>query len=250
MKKKILVIEDDDCVRDNLKLLLEAEDYYVCLADNGKDGINKALNEKPDLIICDIIMPDIDGLGVLEVINYNELLSPFIFLTAKNDYSDMRKGMELGADDYITKPYDADELLKAIDVRLQKHEMIKIMNNKNEEKTDKQHKGKIYVRIKNNTISINIYDVVYLSANRQYSTIYTSNKQKYIIKKSLNQWEEELSSRLFFRIHRATIVNQKFIKEIKKNSDGSFVIILNNSDEVLDVSRRYYKLLRSKLSII
>ena len=125
--KKILVIEDNPEVRENIAEILELSNYDVCTAENGKEGVETALQTKPDLIICDIMMPELDGYGVLHLLgkHIETYGIPFIFLTAKSEKSDLRKGMELGADDYITKPFDGIELLKAVEIRLQKAEAVK-----------------------------------------------------------------------------------------------------------------------------
>ncbi|HMU48005.1 MAG: response regulator [Bacteroidetes bacterium] len=125
--KTILVIEDNNEVRENIAEILELSNYRVLTAPEGKTGVETALREKPDLIVCDIMMPVLDGYGVLHLLNrHNETYgTPFIFLTAKSDKSDFRKGMEMGADDYITKPFDGIELLKAIEIRLQKNDALK-----------------------------------------------------------------------------------------------------------------------------
>ncbi len=125
--KKILLIEDNDDIRNNTAEILELSNYKVIVAENGKTGVEKALEHQPDLIICDIMMPVLDGYGVLHAIHKNEAIknTPFIFLTAKTERNDFRKGMELGADDYITKPFNGTELLNAVDSRLKKIELIK-----------------------------------------------------------------------------------------------------------------------------
>jgi CRP/FNR family transcriptional regulator, cyclic AMP receptor protein len=125
--KKILLIEDNDDIRENTAEILELANYQVFTAMNGKEGVELALAENPDLIICDIMMPVLDGYGVLHAIHKNESIknTPFIFLTAKTERTDFRKGMELGADDYITKPFDGTELLNAVDSRLKKVELLK-----------------------------------------------------------------------------------------------------------------------------
>ncbi len=125
--KKILLIEDNDDIRNNTAEILELSNYEVIVAENGKTGVEKALEHQPDLIICDIMMPLLDGYGVLHAIHKNEAIknTPFIFLTAKTERNDFRKGMELGADDYITKPFNGTELLNAVDSRLKKIELIK-----------------------------------------------------------------------------------------------------------------------------
>ncbi len=125
--KKILLIEDNMEMRENTAEILELASYKVITAENGKEGVRLAQSEKPDLIICDIMMPELDGYGVLHMLSKTpELASiPFIFLTAKAEKSDHRKGMTMGADDYLTKPFDDIELLTAVEVRLKKSEQLK-----------------------------------------------------------------------------------------------------------------------------
>lgn len=125
--KMILLIEDNDDIRNNTAEILELANYRVVTAENGKRGVELAIQHKPDLIICDIMMPVLDGYGVLHAVHKNEAIknTPFIFLTAKTERSDFRKGMELGADDYITKPFNGTELLNAVDSRLKKMDFLK-----------------------------------------------------------------------------------------------------------------------------
>jgi len=124
MNKRILVIEDNKEVRENIAEILELSDYGVVTADNGKTGVETALKEPFDLVVCDIMMPQLDGYGVLHLLNRHKETRniPFIFLTAKSEKADFRKGMEMGADDYLTKPFDGIDLLNAIEIRLKKSE--------------------------------------------------------------------------------------------------------------------------------
>lgn len=119
---KILIIEDNFEVRDNLEELLTLAGYDVVTAVNGKDGVLKAKNELPNIILCDIMMPELDGYGVLHILGRSTLTMhiPFLFLSAKAEKTDIRKGMGLGADDYIPKPYDENELLETIENKLRR----------------------------------------------------------------------------------------------------------------------------------
>ena len=123
--KKILLIEDNPEVRENTSEILALANYEVLVAENGRIGVELAQREKPDLIICDIMMPELDGYGVLHILSKNEQTGaiPFIFLTAKTEKTDIRKGMNLGADDYLTKPFDDTDLLNAIEARFRKTAM-------------------------------------------------------------------------------------------------------------------------------
>jgi DNA-binding response OmpR family regulator len=119
---KILVIEDEQLVRENILDLLEAEGFDGIGAENGHVGVTWAWDCTPDLIICDVMMPELDGYEVLKLLHKEPVTAtiPFIFLTAKADKSDFRQGMQLGADDYITKPFTSADLLGAIAVRLER----------------------------------------------------------------------------------------------------------------------------------
>jgi CRP-like cAMP-binding protein len=124
MKTKILIIEDNNDIRESTTEILELAGYEVIQASHGKTGVELAQQHTPHIILCDIMMPELDGYGVLYLLSKNPDTAsiPFIFLTAKAERVDFRKGMEMGADDYLTKPYDDIELLNAIESRLQKKE--------------------------------------------------------------------------------------------------------------------------------
>ncbi len=125
--RTILVIDDNKDIRENTAEILELAGYKTFSAENGKRGVEMALKEKPDIIVCDIMMPELDGYGVLHLLRKNPETEniPFIFLTAKTERSDFRKGMEMGADDYVTKPFEGIELLNAVEMRLKKAEVMK-----------------------------------------------------------------------------------------------------------------------------
>ena len=127
MSTRILLIEDNPEVRENTAEILELADYEVTTAENGKVGVELAKKNLPDLIICDIMMPELDGYGVLHVLSKLPATAaiPFIFLTAKADRSDFRKGMNMGADDYLTKPFEETELLESIEIRLKRSALLK-----------------------------------------------------------------------------------------------------------------------------
>ena len=117
---KILVIEDEPEMRRNLLTILKLEKYHARGAENGRLGVEEAKKDPPNLIICDVMMPELDGHGVLQTLRKDPTTAsvPFIFLTAKGEKADLREGMNLGADDYLTKPIAKAELLAAITARL------------------------------------------------------------------------------------------------------------------------------------
>ena len=120
--KKILVIEDEPEMRRNITALLRYHDYEPIPAENGRQGVAAARREKPDLILCDVMMPELDGYGALQALQSDPSLAqiPFIFLTAKGEKDDLRSGMNLGADDYLTKPVRNADLIRAIETRLRR----------------------------------------------------------------------------------------------------------------------------------
>lgn len=125
--KTILIIEDNEDIRENVAEILMLSNYKVLEAANGLEGVERAQKELPDLIVCDIMMPGVDGHGVLHMLRKNPDTQsiPFIFLTSKSERSDFRQAMEMGADDYITKPFAGNELLSAIESRFRKMDILR-----------------------------------------------------------------------------------------------------------------------------
>nr|WP_309758920.1 response regulator [Flavobacterium sp.] len=135
---KVLVIEDNIEISENIVEILELADYDVLVAKNGKQGVEMATMNLPDIILSDIMMPDLDGYGVLYLLNKNPETTtiPFIFITSKSERVDLRKGMEMGADDYLTKPFGRLELLNAIETRLKKKDCQDLYHSKSLENLD------------------------------------------------------------------------------------------------------------------
>ena len=126
MNNLILVIDDNQDIRENTAEILDLAGYRTITAENGKIGVELAIKQKPAIIVCDIMMPELDGYGVLHMLrkNHDTATIPFIFLTARAERGDLRKGMEMGADDFITKPFEEIELLNAVEVRIKKNEIL------------------------------------------------------------------------------------------------------------------------------
>ena len=149
----ILLIEDDIVLRENTAELLELSSYLVITASNGEIGLEMAIKHLPNIIVCDIMMPELDGYGVLKALSQNETTKhiPFIFLSAKTEHNDVRKGMNMGADDYITKPFSEDELISAIKSRLAKVSILKDLriNSNNSQKKVNENELKSLSDLKN-----------------------------------------------------------------------------------------------------
>jgi len=253
MKSKILLIEDDPDVLENIKLLLEEENYNIVTATNGINGVKAAKEELPDLIICDITMPEMNGYQVLKVLSTDPQTNtiPFIFLTAKVGIENLRKGMEFGADDYLMKPFKINELLKAIETRLKKNYTIKgkvkeVIKSqiKTEEKLNEN--DNIFLNVSNKTQFIKINLIVLISATNQYTNLFLENHDKLLVKKSLSYWEKILPKNIFLRIHRSTIVNLNFVAKVEKWFNNSFQVYLKDNYGQFTMSRRYAAKLRNK----
>jgi len=143
--KKILVIEDENELREGVVEILNYEGYTVCQAENGNEGMEIAVNESPDLILCDIMMPGMNGYEFLKRFKMKNIIRPvpFIFITALNERLSQRRGMELGADDYLTKPFTRDELLKAIESRIEKDTFYEQYLNQKVDQIENALKNKI-----------------------------------------------------------------------------------------------------------
>lgn len=252
--KKILIIEDEQPVRTGIRDLLEIKNYKTFTADSGIEGLKFAKEILPDLIICDIKMPEVDGYEVLRQLNKDEATSciPFIFLTAKTEMSDLRYGMSLGADDYIIKPFLAADLYKSIEVRLNKKEKIKQLNsgikNAPEDKESKKHIGEyLFITEGNKPQFVKINEIVCIAAFNEYTNIFLNNSRKLVIRKTINEWEHALPDNMFVRIHRSTIINFDYIDRVEKFYYRSYIIYLKNIKQPFAISQRYLNKLKKYL---
>ncbi|CAH8282360.1 CRP-like cAMP-binding protein [Mariniflexile fucanivorans] len=182
--KTILLIEDDVVLRDCTVELLELSNYKVLKASNGKIGVKLAKQYVPDIIVCDIMMPELDGYGVLKALSKDKTTKyiPFIFLSAKTEFNDVRKGMNLGADDYISKPFAIKDLIDAIESRLAKVAILQeLATNENDSKEDMEHEIKTLNDLKNffddngTVFTFNKDDVIYREGDHA-NFIYLINK--------------------------------------------------------------------------
>jgi DNA-binding LytR/AlgR family response regulator len=244
MKKRVLIIEDDQAVRENIITLLSEEGYNVLSAKDGETGIKIAENEKPDLIICDIIMKGITGYNVLENLSKNDNTKsiPFIFLTAKTEIEHMRLGMQLGADDYILKPFKSDELLKSISIRLKKVNIYKkeqkiSVDNSLIEKYSID--DRIFAKVEGNPVLLKINEILFINAENQYSSVRMLDGKTHVIRKSLSNWESSLPPKYFLRIHRGTIINTNYLLRIEKWYNTSLLAYLKDIKEPFVISKRY-----------
>lgn len=253
--KKVLIIDDDESIRESTQTLLEVVGYEVKVAEDGAKGIKLALEFIPDIIICDIAMPIMDGYSVLNELGKNSKTSsiPFIFLTAKIEMSDLKQGMQLGADDYICKPFTSSELMKSIEIRLEKKNKLReslkseVVKNNSENNNKKLNKdSQIIVMTGDHPQNLILNSIIYIESLEKYSKVFTSDGKKIIVKKLLKEWESLLPEEIFIRIHKTTIINLNYVKKFEKWFDYSFRVFLDNIDIPFIVSRRYSAKLRNE----
>lgn len=251
--EKILIIEDDKAYIENITILLEEEGYKTINASNGFDGIDLAKTECPDLIICDIMLPDIDGYSVLKELRKREKtkLIPFIFLTAKSTMNDLRIGMNLGADDYLTKPFRAEDFLTAVRTRLEKAKVVLDISVKQDAPGNNKSKldvdDYIFLPSKNSYETLPVNNIVCISSEGVYSNVFCTNGKKIFLRKLLKEWEDNLPEKIFVRIHKSFLINLKYVKKVEKWFNGSLKLYLDYYNDSLIVSRRYAARLKKSI---
>lgn len=242
----ILILEDDEGVRLPLVDLLEANGYNVLTAENGKIGLQKARDENPDLIVSDIMMPEMDGIAVFEALQNDPITAiiPFIFLTAKTDPADVREGLGLGADDYITKPFESNELLDAIRTRLEKYRKISeaaLSADSNPEY------DQIFIKDGDSCWFVEYEKLRLLESEDNYVRFFFEDN-KPLVSRTLNYLEERLPARLFFRANRKQIINLKWIRHIQPWFNGGLLVTLKDDTKV-QMSRRAAQSFKSVMGI-
>lgn len=261
--KSILVIEDDDVLRENISLILESEGYSVTKAVDGEAGTKAIETHKFDLVLCDIMMPQMDGYDVLKSIKYLKTPPAFVFLTAKTERQDWRKGMELGADDFITKPFTREEVLGSINMQLSKRdtvlkkfnmekEMLTLLKNKMKDDdkigSDLKYEGNIFLSDSNKSDFIKISNILYLSAAKDYTKIFTKDKKTFIVRKPMKVWESKLPKEHFLRIHRSTIINTEYIDKVERWFNYSHKLYLKDVKDFFIISQRYSRKFKKQIT--
>nr|AHI58828.1 WelR3 [Hapalosiphon welwitschii UTEX B 1830] len=253
---RILIIEDEPQIRSNLEEILQLADFETLTAPNGQIGLQIAKTKLPDLIICDIMMPELDGYGVLSALHQDEATTniPVILLTAKAERSDFRYGMQLGADDYLTKPFTTEELLNAVTIRLEKqaaaerHSQAKLDELRNNIAHSLPHElntplngilGMSQLLIDNHDLideseEIKIAESIYTSANRLhkltkrfllYSNLELILKDSEKIRLSRENSQETLTKEIINNISLKTAKNLDREKDLKLDIQESVIKI-------------------------
>jgi DNA-binding LytR/AlgR family response regulator len=240
--EKILVIEDNPSVCKNIRQLLERAGYLVFTAENGSEGVRLALEILPDAIICDIMMPVMDGYEVLKQLSSTRTAAsiPFLFLTAKVEMADLRRGMELGADDYLVKPFTAGELLRAVKIRLDKKRNMLLDQKEIIQDAAKEPAINTSVIVVGDPPEVlKVADIVYISASEGYTFLHMAEGKKVLVRRLLKKWEEILPNDHFLRIHNSTIIHLDYLEKVEKWFNSSLRVYLRKAKEPLEVSKRY-----------
>ncbi|MGC9451804.1 MAG: LytR/AlgR family response regulator transcription factor [Oceanipulchritudo sp.] len=242
----ILIMEDDESVRLPVVDLLEAEGFTVLTAEDGKKGIELARKEQPDLIISDIMMPEVDGYGVFETLQKDPhtAVIPFIFLTAKTDPSDIREGLGLGADDYITKPFEPEDLIDSINTRLEKYKRISEAALNADSNEEYEH---IFIKDGESCWFVEYDKIRLLESEDNYVRIFF-DENKPLVSRTLNYLEERLPRKRFFRANRKQMINLKWIRNIQPWFNGGLLITMKDDTKV-QMSRRAAQTFRGLMSI-
>lgn len=236
--KKIVLIEDEHNIRNNVKFILENAGFKVFPVENGEKGLSVIRYVSPDLILCDILLDGISGYDILEkvIADPETVKIPFVFLTAKSELADLRKGMELGADDYIVKPFKAADLINSIKMRIDKRSMIAESNLISKESSEKKP-----LLIADKKTVVEIDSIIMIKASREYSKLVLTGGEEIIICKVLKKLEKILPSENFIRIHRSAIINLKYVRGIEREYNRSYKVYFKNSNETAVISQRNVK---------
>lgn len=249
--KKILLVEDEADILSNIEYILTVNGYKAFTALNGFAGFEIAKKEKPDLIISDIMMPGCDGYELKKKISLDKKTKgiPFIFLTAKAEMQELRFGMNLGADDYLVKPIEMDDLLKSIEIRLKRLSQLDAGKKLNAGAGKTRQANRILVTQNKKQIIIKVEEIKYISAEGLYTEIHMRDNKKYLLRKLLKDWEKVLPEENFFRIHRSMIINLECVEKVEKWFNRTYKVYLLGVEKHFDISQRSSKKLKEKLSI-
>ena len=246
---KILVIEDELNIREVLKDILDLAGYEVETASNGRSGFEAFSNNRPDLVLCDVNMPDLNGFDLLSAINQrfsDEVIPPFLFLTANVEPEDIRAGLNLGADDYITKPFDHREILQIIKLRLDKRKKLMAESKDVSSAVNQVSKDFVFNKLalpsEEGLEIIPFENLIRVEADRAYCKFYLNDGRKIMVSKPMKEFEEKLIQNNFFKVHKSSIVNLEYAERYLngkggqlKMSDGSLIAVsVRKKKELMD----------------
>lgn len=258
----ILIIEDDQAFVFSVTRLLSGHGYSVLAASEGLGAIDLAATSRPDLILCDVELPTIDGYEVLRLLRQNPQLAdiPVILLTGRSDKRDVRAGMNLGADDYLTKPVSAADLLQSVQTRIERrrfHEKWAEQQVKPATRTasrravepDAPGSGtqpgepspssrSVLLRTAAGSRVVRVDHITHLTADGEYSRVFWVQGKGVMLRKSLKSWAAELPAAQFIRVHRNTLVNAAYVESVYPSGGGRLTLGLRGRPEAIQVSLR------------
>lgn len=242
----LLIIEDDLNIRESLTDLLVLSGYKVSTAKNGREGFDMIMDNRPDLVLCDVNMPELDGFELLGAINQrlqNEIIPVFLFLTAKVSKDDIRHGLNLGADDYILKPFDHNEILEIIKMRLEKRNRMVNKGGDTKPQIKLSLFNKIALPSDDGMVLIPFDDIIKCQADRAYCNFYIKDDRTILVSKSMKEFEDILLEHNFLKVHKSTIVNVNYISKyisgrggyLKMEDDSLITVSVRKKDELMKV---------------
>lgn len=229
--EKILVVEDDLNIRESIQEIFELAGYSVQTAKDGKEGFKAIMEDTPDLVICDVSMPELDGFELLQAINQrmkNRIIPPFLFLTAKVEPQDIRHGMNLGADDYILKPFDHVHLLEIVRMRLDKRKKLMESNTNGDSQVLRSNlRGFSKLALPNDEglVLVPFEDIIVCQADRAYCNFHLKSGKSILVSKSMREFEDILVSNDFFKVHKSSIVNINYVEKYLRGKGGQLLMV-------------------------
>jgi two-component system LytT family response regulator len=241
---KIVIVEDEINIRETLQEILEFSGYDVFTASNGKLGYAVILEKEPDLVLCDVNMPELDGFALLELITQkyaSKIMPSFLFLTAKVEKEQIRYGMNLGADDYILKPFDPVEILKIIQLRINKREKM-LGPQSARPSAYKELFKKLPIPTEEGLELVPFEQIIQCKAERAYCFFHLINNKKILVSKPMKEFEVALINNGFFKVHKSGIVNLQFAEKYVRGKGGH--LVLSDGSTVSVATRKRDELLK------
>lgn len=240
--EELLIVEDERDIRETLQEMLELAGYNVRAAKNGREGFEAIMNKRPDLVLCDVNMPQLDGFQLLELINQrlkDEVIPPFLFLTAKVEKQDIREGMNLGAEDYILKPFDHSDILRIIRLRLDKRKkLLKTTENGSLNSiSNGSSLGKLALPCEDGLEMIAFDKIIRCQADRAYCNFFLNDGRSILVSKPMKEFELSLTERDFVRVHKSTIININHIDKFVRGKNG-YVIMSDGTSVSVSASKK------------
>jgi CheY-like chemotaxis protein len=249
IQARILVVDDEQPLRRLIIQLLSDRGFETIEAEDGEQGIRLARTEMPDLVLCDLEMPRMDGYQVLAALQAERRFAatPVIILTALGEPSQVRHGMNLGADDYLTKPFDSEDLVNAIKARLARVRRLRAPTAPEQRELFKLgNEDTVLIKSTGQQRLVKVAQLTHITAYGEYSWLYWEKSKGAMLRKALKHWAGELPER-FIRVHRSAIVNLAYLDRVEQLLGGRMQVFLRDTAQPIPVSVRLAASLNRKL---